>query len=183
MLRTGRVPGVCSGRSVELEHGQAGAISAVGGRWNGHWCQADLGDDGFADKQGASKVVTTVHLPLTGVACVKRICRPVHTGLHPAGLQLIGTWCPACRLPRGLEQLVGLPIPPAIPLSRFPGTSSMSQSRATSATPSHPFGRTAAPSSVRALTTPAPSPSGADGLSGGPGRRDRCALLRQPGRH
>ena len=72
------------------------------------WVMMDL-----LTKQGQSKVVPQCTYPLTGLACVKRIYTDLATlACTPQGLQLID-------LVEGLshaelEQLIGLPIQPAI---------------------------------------------------------------------
>ena len=94
--------------------GEADAIPAVGGAMDlavgarQTWVMMDL-----LTKQGQSKVVPQCTYPLTGLACVKRIYTDLATlACTPKGLQLID-------LVEGLshaelEQLIGLPIQPAI---------------------------------------------------------------------
>ena len=94
--------------------GEADAIPAVGGAMDlavgakQTWVMMDL-----LTKQGQSKVVPQCTYPLTGLACVKRIYTDLATlACTPQGLQLID-------LVEGLshaelEQLIGLPIQPAI---------------------------------------------------------------------
>ena len=94
--------------------GEADAIPAVGGAMDlavgakQTWVMMDL-----LSKQGQSKVVPQCTYPLTGLACVKRIYTDLATlACTPQGLQLID-------LVEGLslaelEQLIGLPIQPAI---------------------------------------------------------------------
>lgn len=94
--------------------GEANAIPAVGGAMDlavgakQTWVMMDL-----LTKQGQSKVVPRCSYPLTGLACVKRIYTDLATlACTPMGLQLID-------LVEGLshdelEQLIGLPIQPAI---------------------------------------------------------------------
>ena len=94
--------------------GELDAIPAVGGAMDlavgakQTWVMMDL-----LTKQGQSKVVPQCTYPLTGLACVKRIYTDLATlACTPKGLQLID-------LVEGLshaelEQLIGLPIQPAI---------------------------------------------------------------------
>ena len=94
--------------------GEADAIPAVGGAMDlavgakQTWVMMDL-----LTKQGQSKVVPQCTYPLTGLACVKRVYTDLATlACTPQGLQLID-------LVEGLshaelEQLIGLPIQPAI---------------------------------------------------------------------
>ena len=94
--------------------GEADAIPAVGGAMDlavgakQTWVMMDL-----LTKQGQSKVVPQCTYPLTGLASVKRIYTDLATlACTPKGLQLID-------LVEGLshaelEQLIGLPIQPAI---------------------------------------------------------------------
>ena len=94
--------------------GEADAIPAVGGAMDlavgakQTWVMMDL-----LTKQGQSKVVPQCTYPLTGLACVKRIYTDLATfACTSKGLQLID-------LVEGLshaelEQLIGLPIQPAI---------------------------------------------------------------------
>ncbi len=94
--------------------GEKDAIPAVGGAMDlavgarQTWVMMDL-----LTKQGQSKVVPACTYPLTGIACVKRIYSDLCTlDCTPQGLRLVD-------LVEGLshaelEQLIGLPIAPAV---------------------------------------------------------------------
>lgn len=95
--------------------GEEGAIPAVGGAMDlavgakQTWVMMDL-----LTKQGTSKLVQACSYPLTGIECVKRVYSDLATlACTPQGLRLIDV-VEGLSLEQ-LQDIVGLPIAPALP--------------------------------------------------------------------